>query len=171
MKLIKLLSVLIFCCFTLVAKAQNSASTPAIEGYTSLSASFLRLGSYSKERPTFFIEQDFDYRFNDRVSLGLGLGFNLYPALLAFPVALNGKYYFKINKRSFLFKQSIGRNIRLADIFFSSNRYLGSFAMQIPLKQSALFPEVGYNFLWDRFGGKNVGFFLGISWKYTIKRM
>ncbi len=137
-------------------------------GETYLMSSFFRLGSYQKERPTIFLEQTLNYRLNDRFSLGAGFGINAYPALFGFPVHVNGKYNFNIKNKTFSIIQSYGRNIKFGDISFNSNRYLGEIRMILVLKKVNLTPRIGYNYLWDRYNGRNLSFLVGIGLKYNL---
>lgn len=66
--------------------------------------------------------------------------------------------------------QSLGRNIKISDVFYRSNRYIGAINMNIPIKKMSLVPELGYNFLWDKYGGKNLSFFIGVGLEYPLKR-
>ena len=66
--------------------------------------------------------------------------------------------------------QTLGRNIKLSDIFQRSNRYMGAINVNIPINKLSLVPEFGYNFLWDKYGGKNLSFFIGVGLEYQLKR-
>lgn len=167
MKLIKSIVVLTFTTLTVSAYGQ---SVPKWSGETSLLLTVYRLGSYQKERPTFFLEQNFDRRVSDRFSLGAGFGVNAYPALLAFPAQLNAKYHFKIKSTPFSIMQSYGRNIKLSDVFFNSNRYLGELRANISVGKVDLTPRIGYNYLWDRYHGRNLGFLLGVGVEYRLNQ-
>ncbi len=166
MKLIRVLTLLSFSFCLLSVQAQ---SNPKWTGETSFLLTAYRLGSYEKERPTFFVEQNFSRRLNEHFSVGAGLGINVYPALLAFPVQVNGKYHFKIKSLPFSIMQSYGRNIKLSDVFFKSNRYLGEVRANFSVGKVNLVPRVGYNLLWDRYGGRNLGFLIGIGVEYRLK--
>ncbi len=144
----------------------NAQSDKKWSGETYLLVSAYRLGSYQKERPTFFVEQNINYRLNKRFSLGAGTGINVYPALLGFPLKVDGRYHFNIKSAPLSVVQSYGRNIRLSDIFFNSNRYIGEVRVHLNLEKVTLLPRVGYNFLWDKYEGRSLSFFAGIGIEY-----
>jgi hypothetical protein len=167
MRLTKILTIILITISTFDSKAQN-LTDKGLSGETYFYSSFYRLGSYNKERPTFFLEQNINYRFNKRFSAGVGLGIDLYPALLAFPLFIDVKYHFKIMSLPFNLTQSLGRNIKLTDTFFTSYRYMGDLSLTIKLKKMNINPRIGYNFLWEKYGGKNLGFFAGIGIEYKL---
>lgn len=137
------------------------------QGETSILSSFYRLGTYSKERPTFFLEQGINYQINDLFSIGTGLGINIYPALFALPIQIQGNYRFNIKNQPFALSQAVGRNIKLSDNFFRSNRYLGELKIILPVKKTVhLAPRLGYNLLWDKYNGRSLSYFIGIGLIY-----
>ncbi len=160
--------ILIIALFASVIGYSQAELVTKWKGETYLMASFFRLGSYQKERPTIFLEQTINYRLNERFSLGAGFGVNAYPALLGFPVHVNGKYNFKIKNRTFSIIQSYGRNIKFGDISFNSNRYLGELRMILVLKNVNLTPRIGYNYLWDGYDGRSLSFLVGVGLKYDL---
>lgn len=134
---------------------------------TSFRTGFYHLGSYAKENPSFFLEQQLDFIFQEKYSLGLGTGFNIYPAALAFPVFVEGKRILNINQKRFHVTQSYGVNLKLGDIFFYSNRYMGNFNIVLSENQRVdLVTGLGYVYLWDSHGGKNVSFLFNIYITY-----
>jgi hypothetical protein len=169
MKLIRNILILIILLSASGIKAQTDLSK-RWTGETYLLSSFYRLGSYSKERPTLFLEQDFNNRLSERFSVGAGFGISLYPSLLAFPVSVNGKYHFRIKSIPFSIIQSYARHIKLSDVFFASNRYIGELRANLPLKKVTINPRLGYNFLWDKYGGKNLSFIVGVGIEYNLSR-
>jgi len=164
MKSIKLfLLIVLFCKFD--ANAQT-VSSKVWTGETYFLMSAYRLGSYQKERPTLFLEQNLNYRVNKRISIGVGTGINLYPALLALPLKFDGRYHFQVKSTPMSIVQSYGRNIKLSDSFFRSNRYVGELRVHFPIGKISLLPRVGYNLLWDKYNGRSLSFFAGIGIEY-----
>lgn len=170
MKLIKPILVTLML-FSICETQAQTETYKEWSGETYLLSSFYRLGSYNHERPTLFLEQSFDYRLNKQFSAGLGIGINLYPALLGAPISVNAKYHFTIKSVPFSFNQSLGRNIRWSDSFFASNRNMGEIRANIPLNNITFNPRLGYNFLWEKYGGGNLSFFLGIGIEYKLKKV
>lgn len=153
--------------------AQSNAQENYMKGWTgetSFSLSFYRLGSYVKERPTFFLEQAFLNRINKRLSLGAGICINAYPALLGMPIYASGVYHLNIKSYHLSFNQTFGRNVKLGDVFFDSWRCLGYCELGISLKNVLLKPKLGYNLLWDKYGGRNLSFIIGIGLKYNLTK-
>ncbi|MFK7787806.1 MAG: hypothetical protein AB8B56_21975 [Crocinitomicaceae bacterium] len=165
MKSIKLLLASVCLFFSITTDAQNSLEKKW-SGETYLLVSAYRLGSYQKERPTFFIEQNINYQWNKRFSFGAGTGIDFYPALLGFPLKVDGRYHFNVKSTPLSVVQSYGRYIRLSDIFFNSNRYVGELRVHLNLGNTTLLPRVGYNYLWDQYEGRSLSFFVGIGIEY-----
>ncbi|MFK8044108.1 MAG: hypothetical protein AB8B72_01335 [Crocinitomicaceae bacterium] len=161
------LLLILFMCLSLSVNAQSD-SVKGWSGESNFLMTVYRLGSYVKERPTFFLEQNFNYRFHDHFSAGAGLGINAYPGLLGFPVGVHGKYHFAIKSMNFSVLQSYHRYLNLGDLFFKSNRYLGELVGHVELNKIELTPRIGYNYLFDKYDGRNLGFLLGIGVSYKI---
>ena len=143
-----------------------------IVGKTNFLVSFYHSGSYGKERPFFFLDQSFEFRFHKHFSVGLGLGLNLYPAALATPFFINGRYHFSIRKLNCSIEQSIGKNIKIQEYGFNSNRYFGAIGVDFNLrKYLSLNTQVGYLYLWDKYGGQDLSFFATIGLSYKIMRV
>ena len=82
---------------------------------------------------------------------------------------VHGKYHFKIKSIDAYLHQSYGRNIKTFDFSFRSNRYLGSVGTEFKLgEQLRLSTELGYSFIWDKYGGASITTFVGVGLKYKI---
>lgn len=140
-----------------------------IVGKTNILVSFYHSGSYGKERPFFFLDQSFEYRFHKCFSAGLGFGINLYPAAPATPFFINGRYHFNVRKINFSIEQSIGKNIKIQEYGFNSNRYIGTIGADFNLRKYLLLnSQVGYLYLWDKYGGQDLSLFATIGLTYKI---
>jgi len=149
--------------------SQDEADAGPWRTKTIFRTSFYHLGSYSKEKPSFFLEQNVNFVLSSRFYLGLQMGVNLYPSLLAFPVSLQGKYYLSPSALKMYINQSVGRNIKLGKSSFPSNRYVGSLGLDLGLGNSSrLSPHLGYSFIWDKFGGGALSFFVGLGWEIQL---
>lgn len=128
---------------------------------------YYHLGSYSKENPSFFLEHQMNYKISDHWRLGVGAGINLYPSALAYPLYLDGQYHFSLGKLPAHFSQSYGVNLKLGELSFFSHRYVGNFNLLLfPKKKIQLMTGLGYLYVWDNHGGKNVSFLLNIGIQY-----
>lgn len=131
----------------------------------------LHAGSYSKERPIFGLEQTFAYRFHPRFTVGVGVGINLYPALLGVPIKVEGTYSFgnpdkKVGGFAY---QSVGRNVKLFRESFNSQRYDGGLGLTIELTdQVDLVPQVGYLMLLDKYRGGFLSANFGVRLTYGL---
>ena len=115
------------------------------------------------------MEQQFDYRFYAHFSIGGGLGLNLYPAALAFPLFVHGKYHFHIAGIKAYLHQSLGIHLKLSPLFFAANRYLGSLGADLTLGEKLILsPELGDSLIWDKYGGGALSALLGIGVKYQL---
>lgn len=154
--------------FHFSSEAQISLKrSDGMNNQTNFRLGFYHLGSYSKENPSLFLEHQVNYHFKEYYSLGLGVGMNLYPAALAFPLYLEGQRLINIGGRQFYFTQSYGVNLKLGDLSFFSHRYNGNFnAMFFFERKVKLIAGLGYLYLWDNYGGKNVSFLLNIGVQY-----
>ncbi len=146
--------------------AQNNTSP--LRTSTHLISSFYHVGSYSKESPFLALEQTLDYQLKPKFRFGLGSGLNLYPATLTIPIYSYANLTIKTtNKLNIELLQSYGRNTKLGDLGFKSNRYVGQIIFDIHRKKKLSFaPQIGYLFNWDKWGGKSLSFLLGISIRY-----
>lgn len=134
---------------------------------TNLHGSFYHIGSYSKERPAFYLEQELNYYVSNELSLGIQTGINLYPGLLGFPVSITAHKENYTTARTLIFTQSIGRNFGIGELFFSNYRYWGSMGIVLnEAKKMRFIPELGYSLLWDRYGGGALSFFAGVRLSY-----
>lgn len=154
------------------ANAQQKRFAPPTHyfyGHTRFDVGFYHIGSYSKERPILYLEQSFNYWLNQRFSFGAGFGINLYPAALAFPVFVNGNYHFTVGRHFLTWSNTLGANLRLGELSFSSFRYLGTVSAPVYSRKSVkIVPEVGYSLLLDRSGGGAITFLAGIGIQYRF---
>lgn len=167
----RLIKAIVFCAF-FCSSTSGLSQKDSIRTWSGESAFMLtvyRLGSYQKERPTFFFEQSFNYRLNQRFSIGAGVGINVYPGALGLPVGINGRYHYRIGKVNCTLVQSYHRNLNVGELFFSSYRYMGELIGHFKIKDFTLNPKIGYNFLYDKYDGRNLGFLMGISAIYPLK--
>lgn len=140
-----------------------------IDGKTNILVSFYHSGGYQKARRFCFLDQSFEYRFHRKYSAGLGFGINLYPAAIATPFFINGRYHFSIRKINCSIEQSIGKNIKIQEYGFNSNRYFGAIGVDFNLrKYLSLNTQVGYLYLWDKYGGEELSLVatLGLTYKF-----
>lgn len=131
---------------------------------TQLRLGFYHLGSYAKERPVFLIEHQLNYQVDSRLKLGVGAGVSLYPAALAYPIHIQGQYHFTLaNIKSYL-SQDYGVNLSLGENSFFSHRYTGGYHLIFNNdKKIQWITGLGYLYLWDNFGGKNVSFLINLG--------
>lgn len=129
-----------------------------------LRTGFYHVGSYSKENPSFFFEPEIYYRVLEKIDIGFGAGINLYPATLAYPIFLRGKYHFNIASFNAYISQSYGVNLRLGNLSFFSHRYTGGFGNYwLDKEKWSLLTGVKYLLLLDHYGGRNIGFLANIG--------
>lgn len=160
-------------CILLCSMQQINAQTDTnfqkrIVGKTNILVSFYHSGSYKKGKPFFFLDQSFEYRFRKSFSAGLGFGINFYPAALATPFFFNGRYHFNVRTLNFNIEQSIGKNIKILEYGFNSNRYIGAMGVDFKVQKYLLNSQVGYLFLWDKYGGQNLSLFATVGLTYKI---
>jgi len=167
MKLIKLITFI----FILNSISGTSQELTKWEGKSQLMTGIYHFGSYAKEGPIFFLEQHFFYNFNHRYSIGIGAGLDIYPGGLALPIMIEGKYNFTLFKKPAFFSQSIGKYILSNELFFSANRNVGAFGLVVnPDKKVLIVPEIGYSYLWDKYGGKELSFLINLGVQYSIQK-
>ena len=167
MKIIKYIIVLSLLLNLFSAQAQTGSFEKSWHSKTNLKLSLYHFGGYASERAIIYIEQHLAYRIHPKFSVGGGFGINSYPFLLAFPIFVEGQYHFKIKSRASYIYQSLGRNIKITDVFFKSNRYVGSLGTKLKLsKKLSLAPELGYSLIWDKYGGGDLSLFVGIGIGY-----
>jgi hypothetical protein len=146
---------------------QDTARRP-IQLSTQFDLSFIHLGSYGKERSIIYLEQSLDYQFDNGIEIGGSFGINAYPALLALPIGAQVRIpLFPNSLRNWVLSQSIHKNLPVGDIFYNGNRYRGGFSMTVYEKDKIhISPELGYSFVWDRYGGMALSFLGGIRVSY-----
>jgi len=138
---------------------------------TSIGLSTYHFGSYSKQRPIFYLEQSFEIALLRKIRLGLGTGLNLYPATLTIPVFANTRFIAASkNKWTCYITQSYGRNLKIGRIGFNSNRYTGNLGNSFKVGEKLwLQGELGYLINWDKYGGGSVSLNLNFGMSYKIK--
>ena len=168
MKIIKIIFILlVFQSFVLIGVAQSNSDENPLQWKTNVKMSFYHLPSYNSERPFFMVEQQIEYRVHEKWAIGGGIGINSYPFFLAMPIFIDGKYCFKIKNIDSYVYQSIGAHIKVASVFFKSNRVVGSWGLDLKFsKKLTLCPEIGYNLLFDRYGSGALSYFVGVGIKY-----
>lgn len=140
-----------------------------IEGQTFIQCSFYHAGSYSKERPAFYLQQDFHYVFGKHFSAGPGIGFGLYPAAAALPLSVSMNYHFKVSKLQLRWQNTIGRNVKVGALFFSSYFFNTSFVTEwYSGEKIQVHSHVGSLFLFDQHGGKSISLNAGIGCTYKL---
>ncbi|MCB9224490.1 MAG: hypothetical protein R2780_14830 [Crocinitomicaceae bacterium] len=129
-------------------------------GSTHLIGSYYHLGSYSKERPLGFIEQSFEIVASPNYWFGIGTGFNLYPGTAVVPIYVSSRYVKDFNpKWGMHILQSYGRNIKMGNLGFNSNRLYGDIGARYSFKELlGINFGMGYLFNWDRWGGMSLSF-------------
>jgi len=163
----KLIFSLLVFLFSFAAFAQEKEES--FIGETSFQCEFYHLGSYSKERPVYLLQQNINYIFSPHFSGGIGVGFALYPAALALPVSFNANYHFNPGKTPLIWKNSFGANIIAGDLFFAASNFKSGIAIQLfKEKPMHLIPEAGFHFLFDGYGGKALSIYGGIGITYKI---
>ncbi|MCH2234508.1 MAG: hypothetical protein MK078_09670 [Crocinitomicaceae bacterium] len=151
--------------FGISAKAQNEKS---ISGRTLVDVSFYHLGSYAKERPFVFLEQEINFSLHPKFTFGLGTGINVFPGALGLPLKLRGTYNFN---RNYIF-QTVGAHLKVGTLFFSGYLWRGGYGRTFTLgDQLVLNSDLGYSYGWDRYGGKRLSFYLGIGLSYNFKTL
>ena len=135
---------------------------------TEFNVSFYHLGSYSKERSAIYLEQGLHYQFDNEVAIGGTIGINAYPGLLALPVGLSAQFpILKSLKRHWSITQSYSRNIKIGTFFYRGNRYRGGINLRLKTgDRLQIQPEIGYSFIWDRYGGAALSFLAGVRLCY-----
>lgn len=136
---------------------------------TELNAGLLHLGSYVKERPIIFLNQEATYQFTHKFAAGVGVGFDLYPGSLGLPVSVTTNFKNQATAGTLIFTHSYARYLKAGPLFMASNRYMGGMGLLLNAKEETkvkFMPQIGYSFIWDRFGGKSISFFLGIKMRY-----
>lgn len=146
--------------------AQENSSL--LKTSTHLMSSFYHVGSYSKEKPFLALEQTLSYNIKPKIKVGLGTGLNIYPATLTIPIYTFASFTVNKNEKiNIELNQSYGRNTKLGEIGFNSNRYAGKLIFNLnSKKQISLAPYLGYLFNWDKWGGKSLSYLIGLSIKY-----
>ena len=163
-----ILLLLIMLCYSFLGIAQTNNFEKSIKWKTNIKMSFYHMPSYNSERPFFMLEQQIEYRFHENWAFGGGIGINSYPFYLAMPIFIDGKYCFKIKNVNSYYYQSLGAHIKVASVFFKSNRVVGSWGVDLKLsKKLRLCPEIGYNLLFDRYGSGALSYFIGMGLKFT----
>ena len=163
----KLLIIILCFCTTGTFAQDNSANRPLFVS-TEFDLSFYHPGGYSKERSTIYLEQGVHYQFRNNSSLGFTMGINAYPGLLALPIGLDAQFpiLLSLNKDWFI-RQSIAYNLKVNDLFYRGSRYRGGVNVKLMLNDRlALQPEIGYSFIWDRYGGAALSFLAGVRLTY-----
>ena len=131
--------------------------------------SYYNFGSYSDQGNIYYAEHEFNYRFNQKWSSSVEVGFNLYPGAYAVPLGIKGYYHFLSGKYEGYLTQSYAYNLKIGHLSFGSSRYMGGVGFAYNLKKSkSIGLETGYAFIWDQYGGGNIGLFIGIAFKYKI---
>lgn len=151
------------------AFGQSAGDEAGLYGATRFDLGLLHAGSYRKERPIFFLEQEVGYRFNDHGSVGIGAGIDLYPGALALPVYVAAAYSLDLLQKRTLWQTSVGVNLPLGDPFFFSYRNVSS--VGIPLlngNRMQLVPKLGYILNMDRYVGGSLSALLGIDLRYRL---
>lgn len=138
-------------------------------GYTRLEAGYPHVGSYSKERPSFALEQEFTYPIRRSFSLGFGTGIALYPAAYTIPIHLIGSYRFDFLGVRLSWNHRIGLNTRIGENAFFGYRYNTDFRYhRILTRKVGGFVGLGANYLWDGWGGKSLSGAINIGISYAI---
>ena len=128
------------------------------------SVGFYHLGAYAKENPSLFLEYQANYRVLKKINIGLGAGVNLYPAALAYPLYVEAQYRFSIGDLPAYTSQSYGVNLKLGERSFFSHRNVGNLnVILFQDKNVQLISGLGYLFLWDNYGGKNISFLFNVG--------
>lgn len=140
-------------------------------GNTKLTVSYFHVGSYSKERPLFFLDQSFEYVVTPKFRIGLGTGINLYPADLTVPIFADFKYLTELSKFGFFVHQTYGYNLKLGDIGFFSHRLTGGVGLNFRIgERMTLDPELGYLLNMDNYGGGSISFVGSIGLYYPLSK-
>lgn len=135
---------------------------------TEFNISFHHLGGYSKERSAIYLEQGLHYQFDNEVAIGGTIGINAYPGLLALPIGLSAQLpILRSLNRDWFVTQSLSRNIKVGTFFYRGNRYRGGINLRLKTGDRLLIhPEIGYSFIWDRYGGAALSFLAGVRLCY-----
>lgn len=164
----KQITILLFCLF-LSAVGFGQSDTPNFHGITRFELGYPHVGSYSKERPTFSLEQGFTYNINQRFAAGIETGIALYPGAFTIPLHLLGTYSFNVGAQHFNWNHRIGMNLRAGENSFFSYRYNTDLRWIIPSGTSVnFFAGIGGNFLWDRWGGRALNGTLNLGLVYRL---
>lgn len=151
------------------AWGQSSGASGRLYGSTRLDVGTLHAGSYRKERPIIFLEQEFNYRLGERFSVGLGTGIDLYPGALAFPVFLSGTYAFPVGQQQASVQTSLGANLRIAELFFFSYRNVSSLGWVLGRERKVQWvPRLGYVMNLDRYWGGSLSALFGLDIRYGL---
>ncbi|MEX1002379.1 MAG: hypothetical protein WDZ35_09725 [Crocinitomicaceae bacterium] len=138
-------------------------------GKSKLMVGYYHFGSYEKERPIIGLEQTIEYVIHPKFRTGIGLGVNIYPGKLTFPVFATAKYIQQLKRFGFYFIQSYGINTGFGDIGFFSHRNYGAFGVNIRLKENlTLDPEIGYLLNWDKHGPGSLSLTTGLGLYYSL---
>jgi hypothetical protein len=63
--------------------------------------------------------------------------------------------------------QSFAKNLKISPVFFTGYRYLGTIGLVYRKdKKVQVIPNIGYSFIWDRYGGKSLSFLVGLRIRY-----
>lgn len=152
---------LILLFLVVMVKANAQENMQKWSQQTHLRVGFYHLGSYSKENPSLFLEHQLNYKVHEKWNLGVGAGVNLYPAALAYPIYMEGQYRFSCRGLPSYLSQSYGVNLSLGEYSFFSHRYIGNFnVLLLQQKKIQLITGLGYLYIWDHWGGKNISFLL-----------
>lgn len=152
----------------LLSHTSFSQKTQGFYMADNLMLSYHNLGSYSDQGNIYYLEHEFNYRLQ-KLSFSLGIGFNLYPAAYTIPVGLKAYYHFKVGKHEAYVAQSYAYNLKIGRFSFASNRYMGSVGFSYfvnPSKRIGI--DTGYSLIWDQYGGGNLGFTIGLFFKYKF---
>jgi hypothetical protein len=169
----KILSLFILLLLTFSSWAQGWVPDRGahIYGYTRFETGYPHVGSYSKERPTFALEQEFVYPIRRSFSVGIGAGIALYPAAYTIPIHIIGSYRFDFLGIRLSWNHRIGMNTKIGENAFFGYRYNSDIRYHRALtRKIGGFVGIGANYLWDRWGGKSLSGALNIGISYGLIR-
>jgi len=121
-----------------------------IAGHTRIEMGYPHAGFYSKERPSFAVEQTFSTPVANKLSIGIGTGFAIYPDAYTLPVFLMGYYRINIRRRYISWGHRIGANLSIGEKSFFGYRYNTTVHYHIPLSRKiTAHAGIGANYLWN----------------------